>query len=131
MADAGSAAVIGVAAGFEDVVEADEVAFDVGVGVGDGVAYAGLRGHIHYNLGSKLAEKLVDERFVGDAPFHEPPRCLGMRSGGLADLGEAELLDGDVVIVVEVVDAEDADVGEVAQEAQYEVGANESGGAGD
>ena len=44
------AAVIGVAAGFQNVVEADEVGFDIYVGVGNGVPYAGLGYQIDYDI---------------------------------------------------------------------------------
>ena len=43
MLDACGSIVIGVAAGFEDVVETDQVALDVDVRVVNGVADAGLR----------------------------------------------------------------------------------------
>ncbi len=44
------AIVIGMAAGFQDVVETDEIAFDVSIRVRNGVANASLCCQIHNNL---------------------------------------------------------------------------------
>ena len=60
-----------MAAGFEDVVETDEVALDVGIGVGDAVADAGLGGEVHHNLRMIFGEDAVDEGAVGDVSADE------------------------------------------------------------
>ena len=50
-----------VAAVFKDVVEADDIAFDVGVGVFDRIAYTGLSSEVDYNIEMVLLEKAVGE----------------------------------------------------------------------
>ena len=62
-----------VAAGFEDVVEADEVALDVSVGVCDGIADAGLGGKVHDDSEAVFFEKVVDGGLVGEVCFDEGP----------------------------------------------------------
>ena len=57
--------------GFEDVVETNDVAFDIGVGVLDAVAHAGLGGEIDYNVEVILFEESIDEGFVGDGTLDE------------------------------------------------------------
>ena len=61
------------AAGLEDVVEADEVGLDVGVGVGDGVADAGLGGEVDDDVEVVVGEEFVDGGFVGDVATNEGP----------------------------------------------------------
>ena len=48
-----------VAAGLQDVEKSGDVAVDVGFGVGDGVADAGLGGQIHHNVGLVLCKQRV------------------------------------------------------------------------
>ena len=67
-------AIVSVAAGFEDVVEADEVTLDVGIRVGDAVADAGLRSEVHHNLRMVFGEDAVDEGAVGDVAADEGER---------------------------------------------------------
>ena len=59
------------AAGFEDVVETDEVGFDVGVGVVDAVADAGLGGEVDDEVWLFGFEKLVYGGFVGEVTLDE------------------------------------------------------------
>ena len=54
-----------MAAGFEDVIEADEVGLDVSVGIGDAIAHASLGSQIHDNMRLILGENAVDEGAVG------------------------------------------------------------------
>lgn len=58
------AAVIGVAAGFQNVVKTDEIGFDVYVGVGDGVTYTGLGSQVHYDVRMPGAEDVYNAVFV-------------------------------------------------------------------
>ena len=60
-----------MAAGFEDVVEADEVRFDIGVRVGDGVAHAGLCGKVDHDLRLVLLEDSVNARLVRQIALDE------------------------------------------------------------
>lgn len=62
---------VGMAAGFEDVVEADEVGLDVSIGVGDAIADAGLGCEVDYNLRMVFGEDAVDEGAVGDVAADE------------------------------------------------------------
>ncbi len=60
-----------VAAGFEDVVEADEVGFYVGVRICDGIPYAGLGGEVDDDCWFVFLEDFGDEGFVGEVSFDE------------------------------------------------------------
>ena len=132
-----------MATGFKDVVEANDVAFDVGVGVLDAVADAGLGGEIDYNVEVILFEESIDERFVGDGTFYEPIMEIdSLRIVETFDLtGRARndgfvkgfqffqtiLFEGYVVVVVEVVEADDGAFGHLFEETFDEVGTDEAG----
>jgi len=55
-----------VAAGLEDVVEADEVGLDISIGIGDGIADTCLGGQVHYHIEMVLIEEFIDQRFIGN-----------------------------------------------------------------
>ena len=90
-----------MAAGFEDVVEADEVRFDIGVRVGDGIAHAGLRGEVDHDLRAVLLKDAADERLV---------RQIALDEGEVREIcqfTQAVFLQVDVVVVVYGVKADD------------------------
>ena len=120
--------IVGVAAGFEDVVEADQVALDVNVRVVDRVADARLRGKVHNDLGPVCLENAVDQLLVGDAAFDEnmPDRGLDR-----VDHAETVFLELRVVVIVHVVETDHGAAGKLAAQAHDQVGSDEAGGAGD
>ena len=66
-----------VAACFQDVVESDEVALDVGIRVCDGIADACLGGEVHDDGKVVLLEQAVDCCLVGEVRFDECPLLAG------------------------------------------------------
>lgn len=62
-----------IPAGFEDVVEADEVGQDVGIGVCDAVADTGLGCEVHNHVEVVVFEEFIDSLFRGDIAFDEVP----------------------------------------------------------
>ena len=86
------------AAGFEDVVESDEIALDIGVRVRDGIADSGLGGEVHDDGEVVLLEQAVDGRLVGEVRFDECPFFAGRGSESF-DFLEAFVLDVHVVVV--------------------------------
>jgi len=93
-----------VPAGFEDVVETDDVALYVDVGVVDAVAHAGLGGEIDHHVELVFLEQLVDEVSVCNRSFDESvvhprvPAAFGVQ------FAETVFFEGDVVVAVEVVE---------------------------
>ena len=115
-----------VAAGLEDVVEADEVALDVGVGVGDAVAHAGLGRQVHHHLGGMGGEEGFDGLFVGDVPLYEGEAgTIGF------EFAQAFVLQAHIVVVGDAVDADDFYVGELIQKAFHQIGSDEACRTGD
>ena len=62
-----------VAAGLEEIVETDEVALYIGIGVGDAITHACLRREVDHNIYAVLGEYLLDECLVGYIAFDECP----------------------------------------------------------
>lgn len=84
-------------AGFEDVVEADEVRFDIGVRVGDGVAHARLRCEVDHDLRLVLLEDFVNEHLVCKVSFDKSVILK------LLEHRKASFLDANIIIIVHVV----------------------------
>ncbi len=112
-----------VAAAFEDVHEADQVAVHVGVRILDRVAHAGLGGKVDDAIEFLVGEQLLDARTVGDVELDEAE--VGMR----LQLRQTCFLERDFVVVVEVVDADHFVA--ARQQAQGGAHADKPGGAGD
>ncbi len=94
-----------VAAGLEDVEEADDVRADVAFRVRDGVAHARLRRKVHGNLRLELGEQRVKRGLVGDV---EPAE--GEAASVFGKHPEPLLLERRVVVVRHAVRADDARV---------------------
>ena len=60
-----------VAAGFEDVVEADDVALDIHIGVLDAIAHTGLSSEIYHDIEVVFSKELIYKLAVGYAALHE------------------------------------------------------------
>ena len=112
-----------LAAAFEDVHEADQIAVDVGVGVEQRVAHTGLGRQVNHALETFSGEQRGHRRPVGDVHLDEAKIALPRQAG------QAGVLEANVVIVVEVVDADHRVT--TAQEGQRRVHADETGGAGE
>ena len=67
------AVIIGMAAGFQNIVEADDVGFYVDVRVGDAVAHPGLGSEVDHDIRSVILKDLIDDGSVSNAAFDEGP----------------------------------------------------------
>ena len=65
-----------VAARLKDVVESDQVALDIGVGVGDAVAHACLGGQVDDYGYTVVREDVLHSGLVGDGGVDEGPVAL-------------------------------------------------------
>lgn len=112
-----------VAAALEDIEEAGDVAVDVGVGVDEGVADAGLGGQVDDGAETVFGEEVGHAASIGKVEADEG------EAGAALELGEAGVFEGGVVVVVEVVEADDGVA--AVEQAGSGVEADEAGGAGD
>ena len=109
-----------VTAGFQDIVKADEVALDIGIGVRDGIADAGLGGEVHDDGKMVLFEDAVDGRLVGEVCLDECPLLAG-RCRECFDFLEAFVLDVHVIVIGNGVEANEFGTGIVGEQLFTEV----------
>jgi len=109
---------------FEQVEVADQVGLDIGMGVLDRIAYPGLGTQVNHAADLLPSQRGVERSHVGkvDLVKGEAIRRLG------GQRRQPVTLQGDRVVIVEVVDADDA-VAPRRQQAD-QVKANEAGRAG-
>ena len=115
-----------VAAGLQDVEEPNEVTVDVGLGILDGVAHAGLRSEVDHDIEAILGKQVLDERRVAQVTAHEGEAVILV---GIRQHAQANLLDAGVVVAVYVVQADDDVVGSL-QKLLHQERADEAGGSG-
>ena len=125
MLHTGASSVVTVAAGLQDVVESDQVALYVRVRIGDAVPDPCLGSQVDHDGRTEVPEYAVHGIPVRD---------------GLAEEGEPVpvfpqpvktlVLEPDVVVVGDAVDADDAAVRAVVKQPSDEVRADKAGGTG-
>ena len=99
------AAVTGMAAGLQNVVEADEVGLDVGIRICNGIPDPCLRGKIYHKLRLLLSKQLLHRLCVRNVPANKfPPALILLRRS--ADLRQSPVLDGRIIIVVQIIDSD-------------------------
>ena len=62
-----------VPAGFQNVVESDNVAFNICVRIFNAIAHACLCRKVHHNIKTVSLKKTLNKRAVGKIPFDEGP----------------------------------------------------------
>jgi len=103
-------------AGLQDVVEADQIAFDVRVRVVDGVAHSRLRRKIHHDGGLVFPKDAVHQRLVGDGAADKNMFCRRTLCR-LFDQREAVFFQRRIVVVVHVVQGDDRAVLQLFEQA--------------
>ena len=109
----------------QDIVEAYEIALDIGIRVSDGITDTGLRSKIDHHGNPVVIENLLYRILVSNRRVDECP----VPAEGL-DLAQALVLYVNVVIIGNAVNADDTDIVNVTEQALDEVAADEAGGTG-
>ena len=89
----------------QDIVEAYEIALDIGIRVRNGITDTGLRGKIDHYRNPVVIENLLHRILVRNRRVDECP----VSAEGL-DLAQALVLYVDIVIIGNAVNADDADI---------------------
>lgn len=110
---------------FQNIVEAYEIALDIGVRIRYGITDTGLRGKIDHYRNMVVTKNLLHSILVRNRRVDECP----VSAEGL-DFAQALVLYVDIVIIGNAVNADDADIVNVSEKALDEVTADESGGTG-
>lgn len=113
-------------AGFQNIVKAQHIGFYIGIGVSDAVAHTGLGGKIHHDLGSVALKEGENQLSVCDIPTDKLPSTGGLLLYQLCNATQAIFLEGDIVVVVHVIQTDNVDVFFGFQQAQDKVTANKA-----
>ena len=118
-----------MAAGLQNIVKPDQVAFDVHIGMVDGIAYARLSCQIDHHGGLEFLECFFYQRLIGNgtADEHVFDR-RGFR--GLFDQAQAVFLQLRVIVIVHVVQADHRAARHFPQQAQHQIRPDEARGSG-
>ena len=114
-----------MAARLQDIVEAYEIALDIGIRVRNGITDTGLSGKIDNYRNMVVTKNLLHRILVRNRCMDECPvsaECL--------DFAQALVLYVDIVIIGDTVDTDDADIVNVSEKSLDEVAADEAGGTG-
>lgn len=124
------APVIGVAAGFQNIVKTDEIGFDIYIGVGDGVTYTGLGSQVHYDIRMPGAKDVYNAVFVCQISTNEMVFASFCQGRLFFQFLQAVFLQGYIIVVIHVINADDADILH-CKEPLHQIGSDKSGRAGD
>ena len=123
------AIVIRVTAGFKDVIKTDEVAFDIHVGMSNGIPHPRLRREIDDDVGMIRFKDVLDHLLVRDVAAQKDP--LGIRRlRENIQLLQTVFLQGDVIIVVDAIDPDDRFCVIILEELFNEIRSDKSGCTG-
>lgn len=90
-----------MAAGFEDVHEANDIGIDVGMRIFKAVANAGLGGKIDYPIKSVFGKDLFDGSAIAQVSLNEGKALM------IAENGEAIVFQLHLVVIVEIIKTHD------------------------
>ena len=93
-----------MAASFQNVVEADHIAFDISVWVSDGVSHTRLCAEVDHDVRVILFKNTVNESLVCE---------ITLNKGVVLDLlefSQTSFFDADVIVIVHVVQADHLDI---------------------
>ena len=116
----------------ENIVETDEVALDVGIGIGDRITHTCLSSKIDDHRWLLLSEEMIEGLHVGDVTLDKLPVLLTfvitwMKLGRkVVELLETFELNVHVVIVVQAIDTDDSDARHIVEQALDEITPDES-----
>ena len=118
-----------VAAGLKYVVEAYEIAFYIGVWIGDAVAHTGLGGQID-DYGKLVAVKEgLDHALVGNGGLYERPFVPAFTGNDL-DFFKPGIFDVHIIVIRDGIDADHAYIFNFLKQTLHEIASYEACGSG-
>lgn len=117
-----------VAARLKNIIETDEVGFNIDIRVGDAVPDAGLCGKVDDDFRFVFRKELFHQRFIRNVSFYECPAAFRMLQRRFLDFGQAVFLDGNIVIVVQVVKPDKLYALDGMQQRSHEICPDKTGG---
>lgn|GEM_PF-2558456 len=102
MLHAPSSVIIRVTAGFKDVIKTDDVAFNIGIRIGNGIAHTGLCSQVYNDFRFVVGKDFINQRFVGQVAFDKDPLGFAVLDSASSNLFQTVFFDGYVIVVVHV-----------------------------
>lgn len=118
-------------ASLQDIVEAKDVGLDIGVRVGDGITNPGLGGQVHHHSRVVLLKNAGNQVLVRQIALDKGPARVGLFVSRFPNLTQPVFFDGDIVIVVDAVQADEVHLGHFFQQAKRQVRTDKAGSTGD
>ena len=109
-----------MAAGLEDIIKADYIRLDIGVGVRYRIAHPRLRREVDNYLRRVFAEHFAHFVLIREVRFDKNKISM------LLKLFEPRFFQADIIVVVDAVEADDADIFKVREQTLREKRADES-----
>ena len=95
-----------ITTGLKDVIETNEVALDIGIGVRNRIAYASLCSQIDNHLRVIVLKKVVNGIFRGDVAFDKD--IVDILRDKTFNLFQSPFLEADIIVVIHIVNANDS-----------------------
>ena len=114
-----------VPARLQDIVEADQIARDIRIGIRNRIPHASLRSQVHHHLWLIGLEDAVDGFLRRDVALDETELRLASVAD-LPDLLQPPLLQAHVIVIVHIVDTDDRCPFQVVLQPFHQVAADES-----
>ena len=92
-----------IATGFQNIVEANKVGFDIYIRIGDTVPDTGLCRQVDDHFRLRFGKDLLNECLVGEVAFYESPCAVRLCSCKLTNFRKSVFLNGNIIIVVYIV----------------------------
>ena len=118
-----------MAAGLQQIVEADDIAFDIRIRVIDGISDARLRRKIYYNIKVILMKQLIYQSLISDRTFYEHvlDRAVLCR---LFQKTQTILLQCRIIVTIHIIKADYSTAGHLPEKPHYKICSDEAGRTG-
>lgn len=116
-----------MAARFENIIKSDDIRFDIHIRIGNRIANACLCREIDHNLRFIIGKNSFNQRPIGKIALDKRPAAVRLCLRKLPDLRQTILLDGNIVIVVHVVQTDDLNAINAFEQFRHQIRANKSG----
>ena len=110
----------------EDIVETDDIGFDVGIRMIDRITHACLCGEVDHEIEMMFRKQFFQEIPVGNVTFDKGEILMK-----IFDLFQTVFLQRDIVVIVHIVDTDDADALIGRKKYSAEIGTDEAAASGD
>ena len=122
--------IIRMTAGFQNMIESDQVGLNISIRVRNRITDSRLSRQIYYNLRLVFGKNLLHQLPVRNRTLKKYPCAFRMGSCQGLNLFQPVFFYRDIIIVIHVVDANNLHRRSCTQKFQHQIGADKSSGTG-